>query len=193
MWIIDSVIDYTISISKYKPLAGSSYIKLPKGPYIYDVHTEGGGGVLKFVTCLRILLFLNNGSIVHFCGCGGRGIKKLVIFCGRHKWMTPKGLDHPRKGLINIRNTDDNECYKWCLVRYLILADHHPTRITKTDKAFTKRLDFKDIRFPVNIRGIHKIEKKNSISTGVFGYENKEKHPIYVSKNVMKINMLLYY
>ena len=20
----------------------------------------------------------------------GRGVKKLVIFCGRHKWMTPK-------------------------------------------------------------------------------------------------------
>ena len=29
-WIIDSVIDCTINISKYDPLAGSSYIKLPK-------------------------------------------------------------------------------------------------------------------------------------------------------------------
>ena len=29
-WIIDSVTDYTISILKYNPLAGSSYIKLPK-------------------------------------------------------------------------------------------------------------------------------------------------------------------
>ena len=29
-WIIDSVIDHNISISKYNPLAGSSYIKLPK-------------------------------------------------------------------------------------------------------------------------------------------------------------------
>ena len=56
---IDSVIDHTISISKYNPLAGSSYIKLPKE------------------------------------------------------------LDHPRKGLINVQNTDDNECFKWCLVRYL--------------------------------------------------------------------------
>ena len=28
--IIDSVIDHTISISKYNPLAGHSYIKLPK-------------------------------------------------------------------------------------------------------------------------------------------------------------------
>ena len=28
--IVNSVIDHTISISKYNPLAGSSYIKLPK-------------------------------------------------------------------------------------------------------------------------------------------------------------------
>ena len=30
VWIIDSVVDHTIDISKYNPLAGSSYIKLPK-------------------------------------------------------------------------------------------------------------------------------------------------------------------
>ena len=29
-WIIDSLIDHTVSISKYNPLAGTSYIKLPK-------------------------------------------------------------------------------------------------------------------------------------------------------------------
>ena len=57
-WIIDSVIHHTMSISKYNPLAGSSYIRLPKE------------------------------------------------------------LDHPRKGLINIQNIDDNECFKWHLVIY---------------------------------------------------------------------------
>ena len=30
VWITDSVVDHTINISKYNPLAGSSYIKLPK-------------------------------------------------------------------------------------------------------------------------------------------------------------------
>ena len=29
----------------------------------------------------------------------------------------PKELDHLRKGLINIQNIGDNECFKWCLVR----------------------------------------------------------------------------
>ena len=79
-WIIDSVIDHTFIISKYNPLNGSSYIKLPKE------------------------------------------------------------LDHPRKGLINIQNIDDNECFERCLVRYLNPADHHPARITKADKDFIKHL-----------------------------------------------------
>ena len=85
-WIIDLVIDPPINVSKYNPLAGSSYIKLPKE------------------------------------------------------------LGHPRKGLINIQNIDDIKCFKWCLVRYLNVADHNPRRITKSDKDFAKRLDFKDIK-----------------------------------------------
>ena len=52
MWIIYLVIDNTIITSKYNPLVGRSYVKLPKE------------------------------------------------------------LDHPRKGLINIQNIDDNEFFK---------------------------------------------------------------------------------
>ena len=37
-------------------------------PYIYDIHTGGGGGgTSKFVTCLRILLLIKNRSIGYFC------------------------------------------------------------------------------------------------------------------------------
>ena len=62
--------------------------------------------------------------------------------------------------MINIQNTDDNECIKWCLVRYLYPEDHNPARITKADKDFAKRIDFKGIKFPVKIRDIHKIKKQ---------------------------------
>ena len=58
-----------------------------------------------------------------------------------------KELDHPRKGLINIQNIGDKECFKCCVVRYLNPADHHPARITKADKDFQKRLDFKNLNF----------------------------------------------
>ena len=99
-WIIDSVIEHSINISEYDPLAGSSYIKLPKE------------------------------------------------------------LDHERKGSINIQNIEDSKCFKWCLVRYLHPSDHNPARITIADKDFLKSLDFKDMKFPIKIRDIHKIEKK---------------------------------
>ena len=65
-------------------------------------------------------------------------------------------------------------------------SDHHQVRITKADKDFGKMLDLKDISFPVKIRDIHKIENKNSIGIGVFGYENKEQYPTYVSKKCCK-------
>ena len=86
--------------------------------------------------------------------------------------------------MINIQNIDDAESFKWCLIRYLNPGDNNPRRIRKTDEDFAKRLDFKDITFPVKIRDIHKIEKKqnNSIGVSFFGYENKGKHLIYVSK-----------
>ena len=123
-WIIDSIINHTIRISNYNPVAGSSYIKLPKE------------------------------------------------------------LDHPRIRLTEIQNIDDDECLKWSIVRYLNPANHKLARITKADKNFAKKVNFKVINFPVKIRDIHEIEKNNSIGINVFGSENTEKHPIYVSKKI---------
>ena len=94
----------------------------------------------------------------------------------------PKELDHSSKGLINIQNIDDNDCFKWCLVRYLHLVDHHPERITKSDKDCARELHFKDMKVPIKIRCIHKIEKKTSIGISVFGYQNREKYPVYVAQ-----------
>ena len=132
-WIIDSIIDHAISVSKNNPLAESSCIKLPKK------------------------------------------------------------LDHPRKGLINIQNINDNEYLKWSIVRYVNPADYHSARIRNFDKDFAKKLDFEDIKFPVKVRHIYKFEKKNSISISAFANKNKEKHPIYVSTKVEKKIMLIYY
>ena len=111
-WILDSVIDHNISISKYNPLARSSYIRLPKE------------------------------------------------------------LDHPRKRLINTQNIDDSKCFKLSIVRYLISSNLHPVRNTKADKDFAKKLDSEDIKFPVKIGDIHKIERQSSIGSSVFGYQN---------------------
>ena len=102
---------------------------------------------------------------------------------GSNYTKIPKELDHHKNGLINIQSVDDNECFKSCLVRCLHPADHYPARIRKADKDFARKLDFKDIKFPVKFRDIHKIKKKkNSIAISLFGYENKENYRIYLSR-----------
>ena len=45
---------------------------------------RGSGEILKFVTCLHIVLFLKSRSIVHFCGWGAR---VCWVVCGRHNFM----------------------------------------------------------------------------------------------------------
>ena len=76
--------------------------------------------------------------------------------------------------MINIQNIDDNEWFKWCLVRYLHTVDHDPKKVTKAGKESSKKLDFKGIKFPVKVRDIHKIEKMSSVGISAFGYEIKK-------------------
>ena len=50
------------------------------------------------------------------------------------------------------------------ILKFLNSADHNPRTITKADEDFTKRLDFKDIKFSVKIRDIHKIAKNSLLA-----------------------------
>ena len=61
----------------------------------------------------------------------------------------PNKLDHSRNGLIIIQNIYDNEYFRKFLVRYLHPADRNLARITKVDKDFSKRLDFKDVKISI--------------------------------------------
>ena len=56
-------------------------------------------------------------------------------------------------------------------------------------KAQPSRQDYK---FPVKNRDNLKIEKKTCIITSVFGYKNKGKYPIYISKNTFKRHVDLF-
>ena len=56
---------------------------------------------------------------------------------------------------------------------HLHLADYIPERITKAEKDFAKKLDFKHIKFWSNLETRTKLKKNNSIAISVFLYENK--------------------
>ena len=129
-WTIQSVDEHYLNVVIYKPMEGSSYIKLP-----YE---------------------LQNSS----------------------------------KGLINMKN-DDLECFRWCHIRHLNPQDKDPQRIKKRDMPYIEKLNYEGIEFPVTIKQINRIEKQNSININVFGYEDKQTYPIYVSKEKYEDHMEL--
>ena len=92
----------------------------------------------------------------------------------------PAELNHPMKGLINIKN-NDNKCFMWCHVRHLNLVDKNQQRITKKDKEIAKGLNYSSVDFPVSKNDYNKIEVLNSICANVFCYENKIVYPVYLS------------
>ena len=98
-------------------------------------------------------------------------ISKCNPLAGSSYTKLPKELDHSRKCYDD--NINDSEYFRWCLISYLLPADHHPARITKAYKDFARKLNFEVIKFPVKIRDIYKIEKKHSVAISAFSYENK--------------------
>ena len=64
-------------------------------------------------------------------------------------------------------------------------AGCNPAIITKADKDFSKRFDFKDIKIPVKTRDIEKTEKKKSISISVFFHNNRGKKSTLCIKKML--------
>ena len=82
--------------------------------------------------------------------------------------------------MINLQNKD-NECFKWCHIRYLNPQEKDSQRIKKTDKTFIETLDYSNIEFPVTTNQYNKIEI----------YEAKQPFPIYISKEKFTDHMEL--
>ena len=61
----------------------------------------------------------------------------------------PTELRNPKKGLINIKNKDD-ECFRWCHIRHLNPQTEHPERIKKEDKKMNNELNYDGIDFPLS-------------------------------------------
>ena len=104
----------------------------------------------------------------------------------------PTELRNPKKGLINMKNKDD-ECFRWCHIRHLNPQTEHPERIKKEDKKMINGLNYEGIEFPVSQKHHNKVEKRNSIRINLIGYENGQPFPIHISKETFEdqMNLLL--
>ena len=85
----------------------------------------------------------------------------------------------------------NKECFKFCIVRYLHPAEHHPTRIRKIDEILADELDFENIKFLSKLKTFTRL-KKIIVSTLVFLVMKIRKNKFTYQKNVMKTNLLIY-
>ena len=76
-----------------------------------------------------------------------------------------------KKAIINMKN-QDNECFKWCVLRALNPKNNHPERVDKDLISKQETLNMKGIKYPVSLRDIDRFESLNpTISVTVLGYD----------------------
>ncbi|XP_051164946.1 uncharacterized protein LOC127283879 [Leptopilina boulardi] len=67
----------------------------------------------------------------------------------------------------NVRNEEDNECFKWAILSALYGASSNPSRLQNYQN-IQHQLNFADIKSPVALNDIAKFKRLNNISVNVY-------------------------
>ena len=95
-----------------------------------------------------------------------------------------------RKATINIQNKKDNKCFMYCLGRKF---DPNPEknnleRVSKHLRNVCTELGFDQIKMPVSMKDIPKIEEKFKISINVYGHNESQIYVIRTSNKIIDEN-----
>ena len=101
-----------------------------------------------------------------------------------------------KKAVVNMKNTKDDQCFFWCVLRALNSVKRDKELIDGTLKSKIDTVNMGDIRYPVSLKDVSKFEKLNpDIAVSVYTYdENYSVGPLQVSKHVdrpYRIKLLL--
>ena len=88
-----------------------------------------------------------------------------------------------KKAIINMKN-EDEECFKWCVLRALYPKDKNAERVDNDLKSKQDTLNMNGIRYPVNFRDIDRFESQNpEISITILRYNKDERvYPLKISR-----------
>ena len=96
-----------------------------------------------------------------------------------------------KKAIINAKNENDNECFKWAVTSAVFPAEKNAERLSKQMRKDSEKFDWTGIEFPVSLKQIDKFENQNNYAINVFGYE-RVVYPLRISKKKEQvINLLL--
>ena len=106
--------------------------------------------------------------------------------------LLPKKLAD-KNAIINVKNENDNECFKWAVTSAVFPAKEHGERLSKQMRKDSEKFEWSGIEFPVSLKQIDKFENNNNYAINVFGYEYAVVYPLRISekKNEKVINLLL--
>ncbi|GBN22535.1 hypothetical protein AVEN_268168-1, partial [Araneus ventricosus] len=132
--------------------------------------------------------FIRRGSgwildkIVHFELCVLRASSYIIL---------PKKLAD-KKAVLNIQN-EDQKCLVWCLIAHKLNILAHDSYRVSHYTPNEQEIKLNGVECPVTLNKIPIIERLNNLRINVFGYEENEVFPLYVSKRVDEecVNLLL--
>ena len=102
----------------------------------------------------------------------------------------PKKL-YKKKAIINVKNENDHECFKWAITSAVFPAKRDGERLSKQMRKDSEKFDWTGIEFPVSLKQIDKFENQNNYAINVLGYEGVV-YPLRLSKRDKQvINLLL--
>ena len=92
----------------------------------------------------------------------------------------PKELKNTIKGLHNIQNYKDETRFMWSVLGLLHPASRRAERIDKYVRC-DGELNMNGMSYPVPAKSVDRFERHNpSISTNVFGHEDKKLFPLCI-------------
>ena len=68
----------------------------------------------------------------------------------------PKVLQS-KKAIVNVKNEEDNECFKWSITTAIYPAENHPEKICKQLKENSEKFNWDGINFPASFKDIDTI------------------------------------
>ncbi|GBN28291.1 Zinc finger and BTB domain-containing protein 14, partial [Araneus ventricosus] len=128
--------------------------------------------------------FIRRGSawildkIVHFELC----VAKYQPLRANSYIILPKNLVD-KKAVLNIQN-EDQKCLVWCLIAHKLNILAHDSYRVSQYTFHEQEIKLDGVECPVPLNKIPIVERLNNLRINVFGFEENEVFPLYVSKRV---------
>ena len=86
-----------------------------------------------------------------------------------------------KNAIINVKNENDNACFKLAITSAIYTAKNHPERLNKKMRVNSDKFYWKGIDFPVSLKQIDKFKKQNPYAVNVFRIKGEKVYPLRIS------------